>query len=171
MAGLIEGADRAQAAPFPHRLDERIEKTARSGSSLSIVAELDLRGLGFARVVPGRTGRPCYHPAVQLKLLVHGCPNRIPSSRRLERDPGAMPNRCGGPAHAPGDRTIADFRRDNGLAVWVFAPGLSNSAAGSACRRAAASRSAAVSSKRSTTVTATSPRAGPPVAYYGSTFS
>lgn len=32
------------------------------------VDELDLQGVGFARFIPARTGRPGYHPAVLLKL-------------------------------------------------------------------------------------------------------
>lgn len=34
------------------------------------------------------TGRPGYHPAVLLKLFIYGYLNRIPSSRRLEREAG-----------------------------------------------------------------------------------
>jgi transposase len=39
-------------------------------------------------VVPEATGRPAYHPAVLLKIYVYGYPNRVQSSRRLEREAG-----------------------------------------------------------------------------------
>ncbi len=36
--------------------------------------------------VPADTGRPGYHPATLLKLYRYGYLNRVPSSRRLERE-------------------------------------------------------------------------------------
>jgi transposase len=42
--------------------------------------------LGFGRVVALEKGRPCYHPATLLKIYIYGYLNRIPSSRRLERE-------------------------------------------------------------------------------------
>ena len=67
---------------------------------------------------PARTGRPGYHPSVLLKLFIYGYLNRIPSSRRLEREAGRnvelmwLTGRL-----APDHKTIADFRRDNGPAI------------------------------------------------------
>ena len=62
--------------------------------------------------------RPSYHPAVRLKLYIYGYLNRVPSSRRLEREcqrnieliwlTGQL---------APDFKTIADFRKDNGRAI------------------------------------------------------
>jgi transposase len=63
-------------------------------------------------------GRPGYHPAVLLKLFVYGYLNRIPSSRRLEREAGRnvevmwLTGRL-----VPDHKTIADFLRDNGPAI------------------------------------------------------
>ena len=64
------------------------------------------------------TGRPGYHPATLLKIYLYGYLNRIPSSRRLEREcqrnieliwlTGKL---------APDFKTIADFRKDNGKAI------------------------------------------------------
>jgi transposase len=69
-------------------------------------------------VAPERTGRPAYHPATLLKIYVYGYLNRIPSSRRLERETqrnleliwltGKL---------TPDFKTIADFRKDNGPAI------------------------------------------------------
>jgi len=60
----------------------------------------------------------CYHPATLLKIYVYGYLNRVPSSRRLEREcqrnielvwlTGQL---------APDFKTIADFRKDNGKAI------------------------------------------------------
>jgi transposase len=64
---------------------------------------------------PARTGRPGYDPTVLLKLFIYGYLNRIPSSRRLEREAGRnvevmwLTGKL-----VPDHKTIADFRRVNG---------------------------------------------------------
>ena len=64
------------------------------------------------------TGRPAYHPSVLLKLYIYGYLNRVQSSRRLEREVGRnlevmwLLGRL-----IPDDKLIADFRKDNGLAL------------------------------------------------------
>ena len=69
-------------------------------------------------VVPEATGRPSYHPSVLLKLYIYGYLNRVQSSRRLEREAGRnleviwLLRRL-----TPDDKTIADFRKDNGGAI------------------------------------------------------
>lgn len=73
---------------FPHRLEDRIGEDDLVRVVDRFVAELDLFALGFKRLVAARTGRPGYRPAVLLKLFIYGYLNRIPSSRRLERDSG-----------------------------------------------------------------------------------
>ena len=61
---------------------------------------------------------PSYHPSVLLKLYIYGYLNQVQSSRRLEREAGRnvevmwLPGRL-----APDHKTIADFRKDNGLAL------------------------------------------------------
>ena len=84
----------------------------------AFVGGLELGKLGFGRVVPLEKGRPSYHPATLLKIYIYGYLNRIPSSRRLEREcqrnielvwlTGQL---------APDFKTIADFRKDNGKAI------------------------------------------------------
>ena len=79
---------------------------------------LDLGKLGFWRVKPLETGRPRYDPKTMLKIHIYGYLNRVPSSRRLEREchrnleliwlTGSL---------APDFKTIADFRKDNGEAI------------------------------------------------------
>ncbi len=84
----------------------------------AFVEALDLAGMSFEGVEPAITGRPSYHPSVLLKLYIYGYLNRVQSSRRLEREAGRnvevmwLLGRL-----APDHKTIADFRKDNGLAL------------------------------------------------------
>ncbi|MDP0930072.1 IS1182 family transposase [Paracoccus onubensis] len=118
MSGFIEGVDRGQITLFPDRLEDWIDEDNLVRVVDLFVDELDLPGLGFARSAPARTGRPGYHPAVLLKLFIYGYLNRIPSSRRLEREAGRnvevmwLTSRL-----VPDHKTIADFRRDSGAAI------------------------------------------------------
>ncbi len=115
MAGFVEGIDRGQATLFPASLEDYITEDNPVRAIDAFVEGLDLRRLGFTRVDPLETGRPGYHPAAMLKLYIYGYLNRIPSSRRLEREcqrnleliwlMGKL---------APDFKTIADFRKDFG---------------------------------------------------------
>jgi transposase len=65
----------------------------RPGDSIdAFVDATDLAELGFDGVEPAATGRPAYHPSLLLKLYIYGYLNRVQSSRRLEREAGAMPS-------------------------------------------------------------------------------
>src|SRR5215813_537121 len=78
----------------------------------------DLGKLGFGRFVPLERGRPCYHPATLLKIYIYGYLNRVPSSRRLERECQRNLELIWLTGHlAPDFKTIADFRKDNGRAI------------------------------------------------------
>jgi len=83
----------------------------------TFIDELDLSGMGF-KTQPNDTGRPAYHPATMLKLFVYGYLNRLHSSRRLEREAQRnvelmwLTGRL-----APDFKTIADFRKDNGVPI------------------------------------------------------
>jgi transposase len=118
MAGFIEGIDRSQTVLFPGRLEDWIGEGHLVRVVDLFVEELDLATLGFERSVPARTGRPGYYPAILLKLFIYGYLNRIPSSRRLEREASRnvevmwLTGRL-----VPDHKTIADFRRDNGPAI------------------------------------------------------
>jgi transposase len=118
MAGFIEGVERGQSTLFPERLEDWVGEDHLVRVIDLFVEELDLSGLGFERTTSARTGRPGYHPAVLLKLFIYGYLNRVPSSRRLEREAGRnvelmwLTGRL-----APDHKTIADFRRDNGRAI------------------------------------------------------
>jgi len=115
MKRFIEGEDRTQTVLLPACLDDYIAEDNPVRAVDAFVEELDLRTLGFAGADPALTGRPAYHPAVLLKLYIYGYLNRIPSSRRLEREAQRnvelmwLTQRL-----TPDFKTIADFRRANG---------------------------------------------------------
>lgn len=118
MAGFVEGVDRGQSTLFPALLDDYVAEDNPVRAVDVFVDGLDLDKLGFVGVRPLDTGRPGYHPGMMLKLYIYGYLNRVPSSRRLEREcqrniemiwlTGQL---------APDFKTIADFRKDNGKAI------------------------------------------------------
>jgi transposase len=117
MSGFIEGEDRHQATLFPESLDEYIAEDSAVRVIDVFIDDLDISGLGF-KTEPPETGRPGYHPKTMLKLYVYGYLNRVQSSRRLEREAQRnvelmwLTGRL-----APDFKTIADFRKDNGIAI------------------------------------------------------
>lgn len=118
MKRFISGADRSQSTLLPECLDDWVEESNPVRAVDAFVDALKLAKLGFEDVEPAITGRPGYHPAALLKLYIYGYLNRIQSSRRLEREARRnleviwLLRRL-----APDDKTIADFRRDNGAAI------------------------------------------------------
>jgi transposase len=118
MKRFIEGESRTQSTLLPAVLDDYIAEANPVRVVDVFVDELDLVSLGFAGVDPAVTGRPAYHPAVLLKLYIYGYLNRIPSSRRLEREAQRnvelmwLTGRL-----MPDHKTIANFRKDNGPAI------------------------------------------------------
>jgi transposase len=118
MKRFIEGAERHQSTLLPECLDDWVDEDNPVRAIDAFVDALDLSELGFTGVEPAATGRPGYHPAPLLKLYIYGYVNRVQSSRRLEREAGRnleviwLLQRL-----TPDDKTIADFRRDNGPAI------------------------------------------------------
>lgn len=118
MKRFVEGVDRGQSTLFPSSLDDYVSEDNPVRAVDVFVDGLDLGKLGFVGVQPLDTGRPSYHPSTMLKLYIYGYLNRVPSSRRLEREcqrniemiwlTGQL---------APDFKTIADFRKDNGKAI------------------------------------------------------
>jgi transposase len=117
MSGFIKGEDRSQATLFPERLDDYVAEDSSVRVIDVFLDDLDLSGLGF-KTVPNEIGRPAYHPSTMLKLFVYGYLNRVQSSRRLEIEAQRnvelmwLTGRL-----APDFKTIADFRKDNGVAI------------------------------------------------------
>src|SRR3954463_8322900 len=118
MGRFVEEADRGQWTLLPECLDDFIDESNPVRVIDVFVDALDLAEMSFEGVEPAATGRPSYHPSVLLKLYIYGYLNRVQSSRRLEREAGRnvevmwLLGRL-----APDHKTIADFRKDNGLAL------------------------------------------------------
>lgn len=86
MKRFVEGDDRKQVALLPECVDDYIGQDNPVRVIDAFVDELNLAELGFDGTTPAMTGRPSYHPGVMLKIYIYGYLNRIPSSRRLERE-------------------------------------------------------------------------------------
>src|SRR3977135_1502744 len=118
MSGFVEGVDRGQSTLFPALLDDYVAEDNPVRAVDVFVDGLDLDKLGFVGVQPLDTGGPVSHPRVMRKLYTYGYLNRVPSSRRLDREcqrniemiwlTGQL---------APDFKTIADFRKDNGNGI------------------------------------------------------
>src|SRR6516162_5440324 len=118
MKRFVEGVGRAQSTLLPASLDDYVSEDNPVRVVDVFVDSLNLDKLGFVGVRPLETSRPSYHPGMMLKLYIYGYLNRVPSSRRLEREcqrnieliwlTGQL---------APDFKTIADFRKDNGKAI------------------------------------------------------
>jgi transposase len=91
MKRFTEGVERGQSTLFPECLEDWVGEDNSVRVADVFVDGLDLAGLGFDRVSPEATGRPGYHPAMLLKLYIHGYFNRVQSSRRGR----GRPRRCG----------------------------------------------------------------------------
>ena len=118
MSGFVEGIDRSQSSLFPAALEDYVAEDNLVRAVDAFVEGLDLGKLGFGRFVPLERGRPCYHPATLLKIYIYGYLNRVPSSRRLERECQRNNELIWLTGHlAPDFKTIADFRKDNGKAI------------------------------------------------------
>jgi transposase len=118
MRRFVEEADGGQWTLLPECLDDFVDESNPVRVIDVFVDALDLAAMSFERVEPAATGRPSYHSSVLLKLYIYGYLNRLQSSRRLEREAGRnvevmwLLGRL-----APDHKTIADFRKDNGLAL------------------------------------------------------
>jgi transposase len=118
MKRFVSGADRLQSTLLPECLDDFIDESNPVRVIDAFVDALNLADLGFDGVEPAATGRPSYHPSINLKLYIYGYLNRVQSSRRLEREAGRnvevmwLLGRL-----VPDHKTIADFRKDNGPAI------------------------------------------------------
>src|ERR1700751_1227970 len=118
MKRFVAGADRGQSTLLPECLDDFIDESNPVRVIDVFVDTIDLAEMSLAGVERAAPGPPSYHPSVLLKLYIYGYLNRLQSSRRLEREAGRnvevmwLLGRL-----APDHKTIADFRKDNGLAL------------------------------------------------------
>src|SRR3984885_5006507 len=118
MNRFVQCEERTQDTFLPSRLEDYVTDDNPVRVIDVFVAELDLTKLGFEGMNPQATGRPAYHPGALLKIYLYGYPNRIQSSRRLERETQRnielmwLTGRL-----MPDFKTIATFRKDNGPAI------------------------------------------------------
>jgi transposase len=116
MSRFIEGSDRRQRLLLPDCIDDYVGEDSPVRVVDAFVDELDLAVLGFEGAAA--TGRPGYHPTTLLKLYIYGYLNQVQSSRRLEREAGRNVELMWLTGKlAPDFKTIADFRRDHGVAI------------------------------------------------------
>lgn len=117
MGQFIEGVDRHQVMLLPDCLDDYVSDDSSVRAIDAFVEMLKLSDLGF-QTAPAATGRPGYHPGLMLRIYLYGYLNQVQSSRRLERECGRnleliwLTGRL-----KPDFKTIADFRKDNGIAI------------------------------------------------------
>jgi len=112
----IEGYDRNQLILVPERLDDLVSENNPVRVIDAFVNQLNLARMGFTKTMLDMTsaGRPCFSPAVMLKLYVYGYYKKIRSSRKLMEmcvlniEVMWLLGRL-----APDFRTIAEFRREN----------------------------------------------------------
>jgi transposase len=114
----VTGQSRDQLALIPTTLNEAISGDHPVRVIDGFVDSLDLKAMGFSRVVAEEMGRPSYAPGDLLKLYIYGYTNRVRSSRALEREAGRnvevmwLVNGL-----TPAFKTIADFRKDHPKAI------------------------------------------------------
>ena len=118
MPRFIVGEARAQASLFPECLDDYMDDDNPVRVVEAFVDGLNLGALRFERTQAKATGRPGYESSTLVKIYIYGYLNRIPSSRRLERETGRnvemmwLTHRL-----SPDHKTIAQFRKDNAKAI------------------------------------------------------
>ena len=125
MNRFVQCEERTQDSILPYRLEDYVTEDKPVRVIDVFVSELDLTGLGFDGMHPQATGRPGYRPSAVLKIYLYGYLNRIQSSRRLERETRRnvelmwLTGRL-----MPDFKTIANFRKDDGLAIRNVCRGL-----------------------------------------------
>ncbi len=86
MKRFVDGVDRSQGLLLPDRLEDYVHEDNPVRVVDAFVEALDLSELGFEAASRAVGGRPAYHLIALLKIYIYGYLNRIPSSRRLERE-------------------------------------------------------------------------------------
>ena len=114
----IQGTDRHQLVLFSQSLDMAIEVDNEVRIIDTFVNQLKLSEMGFSNMNIAEEGRPAYHPSDLLKLYIYGYMNRTRSSRELEKETKRnIEVKWLIKDLKPDHNTIANFRRDNELAI------------------------------------------------------
>ena len=116
--GYIKGVDRNQITMFPESVDDYVSEDNPVRVIEAFVASLDIIELDFKYAQTANVGRPPYNPRDLLKLYLYGYLNRIRSSRKLESEASRNLEVIWLlSALKPDFKTIADFRKDNKVAI------------------------------------------------------
>jgi transposase len=114
----IQGTDRHQLVLFSQSLDIAIEADNEVRTIDMFVNQLNLSEMGFSNMNIAEEGRPAYHPSDLLKLYIYGYMNRTRSSRELEKETKRnIEVKWLIKDLKPDHNTIANFRRENELAI------------------------------------------------------
>ena len=114
----IEGCGRTAITMLPDCVEDYVGEDNPVRVIDAFVDNLNIESMGFERSNPNQTGRPAYDPRDLLKLYIYGYFNKIRSSRKLMKE-------CSRNVELffligklrPDFRTIADFRKDNTVAL------------------------------------------------------
>lgn len=116
--GHKKGRGRKEQLLMPPSLEDYVSKDNPVRLIDAFVDKLDLISLGYKHAVSKAAGRPPYDPADLLKLFIYGYMNRVPSTRRLERQTQVnIEVKWLTGDVTPDFKTIARFRADNGAAI------------------------------------------------------
>jgi transposase len=117
----VEGLSRSQTFLLPKTIEEYVEPDTPVRFIDAYVNTLDMEKLGFTHSTPQELGRPSYNPKDLCKLYLYGGLNHIRSSRKLERE-SKTNLECIWllKGLTPDFKTIADFRKDNPLAIGAL---------------------------------------------------
>ncbi|MEG1773194.1 MAG: transposase, partial [Clostridia bacterium] len=113
-----ESMNRNQMNLLPMSFDDMIDAENPVRAIDAIVENMDIPTLGFKYAKTAATGRKPYSPVDMFKLYTYSYFNGIRSSRKIERECGRNIEvmwLIGG--LAPDFKTIADFRKDNKVAI------------------------------------------------------
>jgi transposase len=118
MAGFVQGVDRGQSSLCPASVDDYVAEDNPVRAVELFVEGLDLGNSGSGKSSRWRQAGRATIPRPCSRSTSNGYLNRVPPSRRLEREcqrnleliwlTGSL---------APDFKTIADFRKDNGEAI------------------------------------------------------
>ena len=117
----IESLSRNQTFLLPKTIEEYVETSNPVRFIDAYVNTLDMEKLCFTHSTPQDLGRPSYNPKDLCKLYLYGGLNHIRSSRKLERE-SKTNLECIWllKGLTPDFKTIADFKKDNPLAIGAL---------------------------------------------------
>jgi transposase len=117
----VEGLSRSQTFLLPKTIEAYVEPDNPVRFIDAYINTLDMQKLGFTHSTPQDLGRPSYNPKDLCKLYLYGGLNHIRSSRKLERE-SRTNLECIWllKGLTPDFKTIADFRKDNPVAMGAL---------------------------------------------------